>query len=241
MHTLFRFLAYGLIMLVFVFCLSGRQIVDMLWPSSELQEIADVLPDEAELQKLEEAIEEMETELDQAEPEPNIGVTVSPITNSFTIHYKYASEAVAFSATAEETFDVIYSSDYTTVSPIKMIFPFTRTFDGVQYTTVAGSNAGVPCFIKLKSDVDYLVMGQFLPDICEFNFIFNGELEDMNIVENTCLEYANALQNYPTFFSPPPDKMIVIKQENEIVFLDSYHSVWLTDIKFGYPVNCNMK
>jgi hypothetical protein len=63
----------------------------------------------------------------------------------------------------------------------------------------------------------------------------------MNIVENTCLEYANMLENFPAFFSPPPEKIIVIKQENEIVFLDQYHSVWLTDIRFGYEVPCAMK
>jgi hypothetical protein len=228
-------------MLVLVFSLSGCQIVDMLWPNTDLQEVAELLPDDADLQELEQAIDEMETELEEVGSDEALAVTVSPITNSFTLHYKYEAEAVAFNGTAEETFDVFYTSDYSTGSPIKMIFPFTRTFDGVQNTTVAGLNAGVPCFVKLKSDVEYLVMGQFLPDTCEFNFIFNGELEDMNISENTCLEYANALDNYPTFFSPPPDKMIVIKQENEIVFLDPYHSVWLTDIKFGYTVDCPMK
>jgi len=170
-----------------------------------------------------------------------MGVTVSPITNSFTLHYKYESEAFAFKGTAEETFKVEYISTSTTKSPIKTIFPFTQAFDGYQFTTIAGSNAGVPCYVQLQSDVDYLVMGEFLPDTCEFKFVFNGELEDMSILGNSCLEYANMLENFPTFFSPPPEKIIVIKQENEIVFLDQYHSVWLTDIRFGYEVPCAMK
>lgn len=241
MNFHFRVLNYVVMLLILALFLNGCQIVELLWPNTDLQEIADVLPDEANLQELEDAIDEMESELEQIEPEPDMGVTISPITNSFTLHYKYESEAVAFKGTAEETFKVEYISTYTTKSPIKMIFPFTQAFDGFQYTTVAGLNAGVPCYVQLKTDVDYLVTGQFLPDTCEFTFVLNGELEDMNIVENTCLEYANMLANYPTFFSPPPDKMIVIKQENEIVFLDQYHSVWLTDIRFGYEVPCAMK
>jgi hypothetical protein len=77
---------------------------------------------------------------------------------------------LAFKGTAEEAFKVEYISTYTTKSPIKMIFPFTQAFDGFQFTTIEGSNADVPCYVQLQLDVDYLAMGEFLPDTCEFNF-----------------------------------------------------------------------
>jgi len=60
MNFRFRFINLIAMLLVMSLCLSGCQIVELLWPNTDLQEIADVLPDEADMQKLEEAIDEME-------------------------------------------------------------------------------------------------------------------------------------------------------------------------------------
>ena len=230
-----------LLMVVVAWLLSGCQILDLLLPNRSTGEIADALPDDAALQELEEAIDEMADELEDAGADEALAVTVSPITNSFTLHYKFDAETTAFHGTGEETVEVVYKSDYSTGSPSKQIFPFTKPFDGEQYTTVSGLNAGVPCTVLLKSDVDYMIIGEFLPETCAFNFVLNADLEDMNIIENNCHEFANVLENYPTFFIPPPDQQIVVLRENEEVFLDQYHSVRITDIKFGYPVNCPMQ
>lgn len=86
MKNHFRFLGYGLIMLFLTYFVSGCQIVDLLWPKPELQEIAELLPDEAQLSELEKAIEELESEIKAVEPEHDLEVKVSPITNSFTLH-----------------------------------------------------------------------------------------------------------------------------------------------------------
>jgi hypothetical protein len=231
MNKYLRISIFLLIYLIVSFGLSGCQILELLWPSSGLGEIADSLPDDADLKDLEEAIDEMEDALEDEVQDPAQVVTISPITNAFTLHYKYESEAMGFNGRAEETFRVIYQSDTSKGSPSRMIFPFTKTFDGYQYATVTGSNA---CYVNLKSDVDYLVMGEFLPETCEFKFIFEADLEDMNVVENTCIDLANALENFPTFFSLPPETTIVITKENEVVFLNPYHSVWISDVEFGY-------
>jgi len=222
--------------------LSSCQVFNLLWPKNSPVDIAEVLPDEAEIEALEEEIEKMEEELEAVATEVKSNATVYPLTSSFTLHYNLEAKATAFLSTASETQQVTFVSSGS-VDVNRPTYPINKQFYGSEETIVEGSNAGVPCFVKLKSDATYDLFGQFNPKTCQFELTLSGELKDMNIIENSCLEYANQLQNYPSFFIPPPAVIFVVARAGEEVFLDQYHSVSLSDIKLEYPIanTCPMK
>jgi len=219
--------------------LSSCQVFNLLWPKDGPVDIAEVLPDEAEIEALEEEIEKMEEELEAVATEIEPNATVYPLTSSFTLNYNFKAESPAFLGTASETQRVEFVGSVET-DPDLPSYPITKTFTGSQYTVVEGLKGGVPCQVKLKSDVKYLLFGQFLPKTCEFQLVLDADLEDMNIVENNCIEYANILENFATFFIPPPDVTFTVTRAGEEVFLDQYHSVSLSDIQLGYPITCKL-
>jgi len=230
------------LIIVCALLLSGCQVFNLLWPKDSPAEIAEVLPDEAEIEALEEEIEKMEEEVEAVATDVHAKVTVYPLTSSFTMHYNLEAKATAFLSTASETQQVTFVSSGP-VDVNRPTYPINKQFYGSEETIVEGSNGGVPCFVKLKSDATYNLFGQFNPKTCQFELTLSGELNDMNIVENTCLEYANQLQNFPTFFIPPPEVIFVISRADEEVFLDQYHSVRLSNINLEYPIadTCPMK
>lgn len=233
-----------LIPLIFIcaMLLSSCQVFNLLWPKNSPVDIAEVLPDEAEIEALEEEIEKMEEEVEAVAPEVESDATVYPLTSSFTLHYNFKAESTAFLGTASETQSVEFVSSVG-ADPNFPSYPISKTFQGTQETVVAGLNGGVPCHVTLKSDVSYMIYGQFNAKTCQFELTLSGELEDMNVVENDCIEYANIIANFPTFFIPPPDVIFLVTRAGEEVFLDQYHSVRLSNINLEYPIadTCPMK
>ncbi len=230
------------LIIVCALLLSGCQVFNLLWPKDSPAEIAEVLPDEADIEALEDEIEKMEVELEAVATDIHAKVTAYPLISSFTLNYNLEAKTTAFLSTANHTEQVTFVSSGP-VDVNKPAYPISKKFNWTQDTVIEGSNAGVPCFVKLKSDATYNLFGQFNAKTCQFELTLSGELDDMNIVENSCLEYANQLQNYPSFFIPPPAVIFVVARAGEEVFLDQYHSVSLSDIKLEYPIanTCPMK
>ena len=224
-----------LIPLIFIcaMLLSSCQVFNLLWPKNSPVDIAEVLPDEAEIEALKKRLK-IETGSRNGLPEVESDATVNPYL-SFTLHYNFKANRLPSRTASDQSVEFVAVSGGSQFSSYK-----SANFQGTRNPS-CGLNRRA-CTSTRKVCQLYAFMASFT-QTCQFELTLSGELEDMNVVENDCIEYANIIANFPTFFIPPPDVIFLVTRAGEEVFLDQYHSVRLSNINLEYPIadTCPMK